>query len=421
VNAFSWVFAFALSAALVARWWLAGRQIAHVRAHRDRPPPAFAERVTREAHQGAADYTCAAVTLGRREILAEVALVVALTLGGGLAAIDGLWQSLALPGLLAGTGVVLSVVLLTAIVELPFAAYRTFGIEARFGFNRTTPRLFLVDRIKELFLALVLMTPLVLGVLWLMTRAGELWWLWGWVLWLAFTLALTWAFPVVIAPLFNRFAPLEADELRTRVEALLARTGFAASGVYVMDGSRRSRHGNAYFAGLGRGRRVVLYDTLVADLGPAELEAVLAHEIGHYQLGHLPRRIALAAAAGLAAFAALGWLAGEPWFYQGLGVPVPSPHAALVLFTLAAPPFVLFLRPLASALSRRDEYAADAFAARETAPDALVRALVRLYAENGTTLTPDPLYSTFHDSHPSAPERVARLEQGVPARVRPGG
>jgi STE24 endopeptidase len=410
VNAFSWVFALALTGALALRWWLAGRQIAHVRAHRDRPPAAFAERVTPAAHQTGAHYTCAAVALGRWEVLAEAILTAGLTLGGGLAWIDGLWRNLDLPALATGAGVVLTIILIASVAELPFAAYRTFGVEARFGFNRATPRLFLADRVKELVLTLVLATPLVVGVLWLMTRAGGTWWLWAWPLWLAFTLTLTWAFPVLIAPLFNRFAPLDPGELRARVEALLARSGFAASGVFVMDGSRRSRHGNAYFAGLGRARRVVLYDTLVEDLGPVEIEAVLAHEIGHYKLKHLPRRLALAAGAGLAAFAALGWLAGEPWFYAGLRVPLPSPHAALVLFALAAPPFVLFLRPLASALSRRDEYAADAFAARETDPDALVRALVRLYAENGTTLTPDPLFSAFHDSHPSAPERVARLE-----------
>ena len=406
----AWAFLVALLGAIALREWLARRQVAHVRAHRDRVPAAFHARVTAEAHQTAADYTCARIAAARWEAPAEAALALGLTLGGGLDWIDARWRAAELPELAAGVGVVLTVLVVAALVDLPFAAYRTFAVEARYGFNRTSPALFAADRGKELALSLALASPLVAALLWLMGAAGALWWLWAWLVWLGFTLALGWAFPVLIAPLFNRFAPLEAGDLRTRIESLLGRTGFPAGGIYVMDGSRRSSHGNAYFAGFGSSRRVVLFDTLVNELDPAGLEAVLAHEIGHFKLRHLPRRIALAALTGLSAFALLGWLGGQPWFYAGLGVSTPSAHAGLLLFALVAPAFTFYLQPLANGLSRRHEFAADAFAARQTSAEALARALVKLYSDNGTTLTPDPIYSRFHDSHPAAPQRIARLE-----------
>jgi STE24 endopeptidase len=414
VNALTWSFLAALLGGLALCEWLARRQIAHVRAHRERVPEAFRATVAPETHRTAADYTCARLAATRWEAPAEAVLVLALTLGGGLEGIAALWGSAGLTGLAAGTAVVLTVLVVAALVDLPFAAYRTFGVEARFGFNRTSPALFAADRAKELALTLVLAAPLVAAVLWLMGVAGERWWLWAWLLWLGFTLALGWAFPVLLAPLFNRFTPLSPGELRGRIEALLARTAFPVGGIFVMDGSRRSRHGNAYFTGFGSSRRVVLFDTLVEELDPAEAEAVLAHEIGHFKLRHLRKRLAVAAVVGLAGFALLGWLSAEPWFYAGLGVATPSPHAALVLFALAAPAFTFYLQPLANALSRRHELAADAFAARETSGQALIRALVKLYSDNGTTLTPDPLFSRFHDSHPAAAQRIARLE---PARA----
>jgi STE24 endopeptidase len=310
--------------------------------------------------------------------------------------------------------VILSVLLLMALIGLPLSLWSTFRLEARFGFNRTTLALFLVDRIKGLVLAALIGTPLLLAALELMDRAGALWWIYVWALWLGVSLLLTWAYPALIAPLFNRFSPLRDEALRTRIEALLQRCGFASRGVFVIDGSRRSAHGNAYFTGVGRNKRIVFFDTLISTLEPGEIEAVLAHELGHFKLHHIRRRLIISAVLALAGLALLGYLATRLWFYQGLGLPGASNYGALLLFMLVTPVFTFFVTPLAAHWSRRDEYAADAFAAQHTPAAALMAALVKLYRDNATTLTPDRVHSQFYDSHPPALARIARLRELAP-------
>lgn len=414
---FTIVFAIALAAMVGMRLWLASRQIAHVIAHRDSVPAAFAERIALPAHRKAADYTTAKQTLGRIETIVDALLLVALTLGGGLAAlltwtgslpIGPLWQDVLLIGALAVVG---------GVVGLPFSWYATFVIEERFGFNRMTLRLWLLDLVKGIALAIAFGLPLLLLVLWLMREAGAQWWLWAWGAWLGFQLLALVLYPTVIAPLFNRFEPLPAGDARARIEALLARCGFASAGLYVMDGSKRSGHGNAYFTGLGRAKRVVFFDTLLARLSGDELEAVLAHELGHFKLKHVVKRIAWSALVSLAFLGVLAWLVEAPWFYAGLGIPealvrqaMARPGVALGLFFLALPVFTFILAPLASLYSRRHEFEADAFAARTASGTALVQALVKLYEDNAATLTPDPMHSAFYDSHPPAAVRVARLQ-----------
>lgn len=389
--------------------WLSARQIGAVARHRDRVPEPFADRITAQEHGRAADYTIAKARFGRFELIINALVTLALTVGGGIAALDALWQKTGLSSLWLGAGVIGSVVLLTEIIGLPLAAWRTFGIEQRFGFNRMTPLLFVADQLKGLALAVVLGIPLLLLTLFLMERAGHAWWLWTWGVLIAFNLLLTWAAPVVIAPLFNRFAPLTDEALKSRIDALMARCGFTARGLFVMNGSLRSSHGNAYFTGIGRNKRIVFFDTLLESLAPSEVEAVLAHELGHFRLRHILQRLLVMALASLAALALLGWLAGEPGFYAALGVPTPSTHDALLLFALAAPPFLFFITPLASLWSRKHELEADAFAATHAAASDLATALVKLQRDNASTLTPDPVYAAFYYSHPPAMTRISRL------------
>jgi STE24 endopeptidase len=409
---FTVIFLLALGVSLAMQLWLARRQVQHVAANRTAPPAHFATRITLAAHQKAADYTIARTRLGMLETVLEAIVLLALTLGGGLAAlaaradllpVDTLWQDVAL---------VVAVTLLAALIGLPISWYRTFVIEDRFGFNRMTLGLWLADLAKGALLGALLGIPLLTLVLWLMARAGTLWWLYAWLAWVAFQLLMLVLFPTVIAPLFNKFQPLADEPLRARVERLLARCGFAAKGLFVMDGSRRSSHGNAYFTGFGAARRIVFFDTLLSRLQPEEIEAVLAHELGHFKLKHVVKRIAWFAAASLLLLALLGWLVGEPWFYAGLGVPGAPPRygVALVLFILALPVFTFLAAPLASLYSRRHEFEADAYAAEYASAPALVAALVKLYEDNANTLTPDPLHSVFYDSHPPAAARIARLE-----------
>lgn len=400
----------ALGAGTLLRLWLGSRQIASARAHRERVPEPFAAVVSPDEHRKAADYTVARVGLGRIEALVDAGVVLALTVGGGIAAIDALWRRTGWGEPWLGAAVVLTVLAAAALAGLPFSLWRTFRIEAAFGFNRTTPALFLLDRLKSLALALVLGGPLLLAVLWLMARAGRSWWIFAWLAWLAVSLGLAWAWPAFIAPLFNRFSPLADESLRKRIEVLLARCGFASKGVYVVDGSRRSAHGNAYFTGVGRHKRIVFFDTLLERLGAAEIEAVLAHELGHFRLRHVRQHLVVSAAASLAGLALLAWLAAEPWFYSALGVPVPSAHAALLLFILVVPAFLFFTTPLGALWSRRHELAADRFAAEHASAAHLAAALVKLYRDNATTLTPDPITSAFYDSHPPALVRIAHLK-----------
>jgi len=404
------IFILAVIGGTALQLWLSGRQVTAVASHRARVPEPFDAQISSTEHAKAADYTIATVRFRRIETVFDAAVLLALTIGGGLDAIDTLWRRTGWSQPWLGTAVIFTLLGLTGALGLPFALWRTFRLEARFGFNRLTPRLFVVDRLKSLLLAAAIGIPAVLVVLSLMERAGPTWWLWAWVLWLALMLLMSWAWPVLIAPLFNTFTPLSDAALRERIESLLQRCGFASKGVFVVDGSRRSAHGNAYFTGIGRNKRIVFFDTLLERLEPPEVEAVLAHELGHFSLRHVRKRLLVSIALSFCGLALLGWLAGWPAFYTALGVSTPSTHAALLLFLLAVPPFALFLTPLTSIWSRRHEFEADAFAARTADARELVSALVKLYRDNASTLTPDPVYSAFYYSHPPALTRIARLQ-----------
>ncbi|MDP8983454.1 MAG: M48 family metallopeptidase [Pseudomonadota bacterium] len=410
MNGLTWLFIAAVAAETAVRLWLASRQAAAVTAHRDRVPEAFRGQIQPEDQRKAADYTVARVRLGRWAALLDVLVKLGFTVGGGLAAVAALTESSTWPEPWHGTLVVLLVFVLLQLLGLPIALWRTFRIEARFGFNRISPALFAVDLGKRLALGLVLGAPMTLAAVWLMERAGVRWWVWAWIGWLAASLVLTWAAPRFIAPLFNRFTAINDAALRQRVEALLERCGFAASGgVFVMDGSKRSAHGNAYFTGIGRNKRIVFFDTLLSRIELDEIEAVLAHELGHFRLHHVRHRWVTSMVAALGGLAMLGLLAREPAFYRAFGVP-ESASMALLLFAMTIPTFTFFLTPIESWWSRRQELAADAFAAKYAHAADLVSALVKLYRDNATTLTPDRLHSAFYDSHPPALERITRLQ-----------
>jgi len=397
---------------LCLRLWLALRQLRHVGRHRDAVPAQFAEKVSLADHQKAADYTRAKTSLAINGLFIEAALVIVFTLGGGLQWLHELWHPRlgdVLGGHAYGIALILSVGLISGAVDLPLALYRQFVIEARFGFNRMTLSLFIADLAKQMALGLALGVPVLFVVLWLMAAMGSAWWLWVWAFWCAFNLLLLWLYPTFIAPLFNKFSPLEDGELKARIENLLARCGFASNGLFVMDGSKRSAHGNAYFTGFGRAKRIVFFDTLLARLTPGEVEAVLAHELGHFHHKHVIQRIVWSFAATLGFLWLLAQLAAAPWFYAGLGVTAQNTALALILFFLVVPLFLFPFAPLTSALSRRHEFEADRYAATHAAAADLVRALVKLYADNAATLTPDPLHSLFYDSHPPAARRIARL------------
>jgi STE24 endopeptidase len=414
-------FVAALVATLAIRLWLAARQIAHVRAHRDAAPAAFATRIGDAAHRKAADYTIARQRLVVLECVVDAAVLVVLTLGGGIAWIVAATDVVSLGPILRDVLLLCTVALAGGAASLPFSWWRTFRIEERFGFNRTTLSTWLADLAKGVAVGAVLGLPLAFIVLWLMRNAGAYWWLLAWLAWMAFQMLVLVLYPTVIAPLFNRFSPLPPGDARERIERLLARCGFRASGLFVMDGSKRSGHGNAYFTGFGRAKRVVFFDTLLARLAPDEIEAVLAHELGHFRLRHVVKRVVWSAMLSLALLGLLAWLARAPWFYAGLGIPaaevasaIARPGVALALFMLAVPVFTFVLAPLSAAYSRRHEFEADAFAAQHASAGALVTALIKLYEDNAATLTPDPLHSAFYDSHPPAAVRVARLNSLAP-------
>ena len=403
------LFIAAIAVATAIELWLAWRQIGAVAAHRERIPEPFAGQLSADDHRKAADYTVANARLGMLGNLINAAVTLALTVGGGIATIDSLWRHTGWGEPWLGMVVIATVATVVGFIGLPLSLLRTFRIEAEFGFNRTTPLIFLADLAKGIALAVAIGGPLVLAVLVLMDHAGRWWWLAAFGCWLVVTLLITWAWPAFIAPLFNRFSPLDDASLKDRIEALLARCGFRSSGVFVIDGSRRSAHGNAYFTGIGRHKRIVFFDTLLKQLASPEIEAVLAHELGHFRLRHVRQRLLVSFATMLAGFALLGWLAGKPDFYRLLGVPTPSPHAALILFALVVPVALFFTTPLGSLWSRRHEFAADRFASQHASARELASALVKLYRDNASTLTPDPLYTAFYYSHPPALERIARL------------
>ena len=409
----NWLTALFITAVLFStalELWLSQRQISAVATHRNQVPQPFADTVSADEHAKAADYTIAKARFGRVSEIVNAAITLALTLGGGIAVIDALWRRTGLSEPWLGVMVIGSVFLITGVISLPLSVWSTFKLEARFGFNRTTPALFVTDLAKSLALSVLLGGPLLLATLALMERAGQLWWAWTWLLWLGVMFIMTWAYPAFIAPLFNKFSPLKDEVLKTRIEDLLTRCGFKSQGVFVVDNSRRSSHGNAYFTGIGSHKRIVFFDTLLERLAHQEVEAVLAHELGHFSLKHVRKRLLTSIATTFIALAALGWLTGQPAFYTALGVPVPSTHAALLLFVLAAPFFTFFITPLSSLWSRRHEFEADRFAMRHSSAAELAAALVKLYRDNANTLTPDPVYVAFHYSHPPALERISRLK-----------
>lgn len=409
------VFLFACTLTFGGRLLLAGRQIRHVRAHRDAVPAEFAERIALASHQKAADYTIDRTRTGMLGTAIEAGGLLVFTLGGGLAWLHGFWSA-RLDGLSYGVAMIFSLTFISGLIDLPLSLYRQFVIEARYGFNRMSLGLFFTDLAKQTLLGVAIGTPVILAVLWLMGAMGERWWLWVWLFWSTFNLLLMFIYPTWIAPLFNKFSPLADGEMKTRIEALLARCGFRSSGLFVMDGSKRSSHGNAYFTGFGDNKRIVFFDTLLSRLQPGEVEAVLAHELGHFRRRHIIKRMVVMFASSLAFLWLLGQLIDAPWFYAGLGVPEGNTALALILFFLVVPVFTFPLSPLMSHFSRRHEFEADAYAAEHAAAGDLVHALVKLYDDNASTLTPDPLHSLFYDSHPPAAQRIARLQlQETPA------
>ena len=411
MHGFTAVFLVALGLTTLARLWLSQRHIRYVLANRKAVPAEFSASIPLEAHQKAADYTAAKTRLGVLETLVAAALLLGFTLGGGLQFLSEAWERIFEAGSYAhGIALIASVAIISSAIDLPFALYRTFVIEARFGFNRTSLALFFIDLAKQAALGAVLLLPLIFCFLWLMARMGALWWLYAWATWVAFSLVVQFLYPIVFVRWFNRFSPLEDASLRSRIEDLLAKCGFRSRGLFVMDGSKRSSHGNAYFTGFGAAKRIVLFDTLVSRLAPPEIEAVLAHELGHFSLRHVWKRMGLAFGASLALLWVLGWLIGQEWFYAALGVCSQSAAMALVLFFMVVPVFTFLMHPLVSLYSRRHEFEADAYAARHADAGDLVRALVKLYEDNAATLTPDPLHSAFYDSHPPAVLRIARLQ-----------
>ena len=417
--ALSLLFATAVALQWLLRVWLVSRQVRHVATHRGAVPPAFAHRISLSAHQKAADYTQAKAKVSLIDITLSAAVLLCWTLLGGLDWLNrwllasmgpGLWQQLALLACFA---------VISALIELPLSLYQTFRLEQRFGFNQMTPGLWLSDLLKSTLVAAIIGLPLAALILWLMGSTGPLWWLWAWGAWTAFNLLLMWIFPSFIAPLFNKFEPLADEGLKSRVTRLMERCGFAAKGLFVMDGSRRSAHANAYFTGFGNSKRVVFFDTLLRQLSPGEVEAVLAHELGHFKHKHISKRMVLMFGVSLLGFALLGWLSQQLWFYTGLGVSVllgpnidvaaENNALALLLFMLAVPVFSFFVTPLMSAMSRRDEFEADAYAMQQADGAQLASALLKLYEDNASTLTPDPWYVSFYYSHPPAVDRLARM------------
>ncbi len=410
MQTFSAIFLVFLAASIVTRLWLNQRQIRHIREHQDQVPTAFAEKVTLEEHQKAARYSIAKLKFGRITLAWETLWLLIWTLGGGLNAVDQFWAGFGLSPLVTGIAVIVSMMMLMSLLDLPFSLYSTFVIEEKFGFNKTTFKTWAMDLLKSAALMLIIGVPLIAAILWLMNQAGAYWWLYAWGLWTAFTLLLMWAYPVFIAPLFNKFSPLDDEQLKNRIDSLLHRCGFKSKGVFVVDGSRRSAHGNAYFTGFGNNKRIVFYDTLLDSLSEDEVEAVLAHELGHFKRNHIKKSMLLSILMTLGGFALLAWLMQSPWFYSSMGVEHPSTHTALLLFMLILPVFTYFISPLFSALSRKHEFEADDFAKQQSDANCLISALVNMYRENASTLTPDPIHSMFYDSHPPASIRIAHLQ-----------
>ena len=404
------IFIALLIATTLTRLWLGSRQISHVQSHRAQVPVDFAANISLEAHQKAADYSIVKTKLVLLEAVAQAILLAALTIGGGLQWLDDAWRSvLQNHEIIRGALVICSAMLISSFIDLPFEYYKTFTVDEKFGFNKMTKAMFYGDLVKHSLVGLALGLPILFAALWLMQGAGVYWWFYLWVVWSLFNIVMLAVYPTFIAPLFNKFTPLADEGLKMRIEALLIKCGFKSQGLFVMDGSARSSHGNAYFTGFGSSKRVVFFDTLLSRLNGEEIEAVLAHELGHFKHHHVIKRIVMMFSLSLLGLALLGWLMNQTWFYNGLGVSEASNHMALILFLLVSPVFLFVLRPFMASYSRKNEFEADDYAAKHANANRLVDALVKLYRDNASTLTPDPLHSAFYDSHPPASIRISKL------------
>ena len=409
MHTFTALFIAAVILSLGLQLWLSARQARFVGQHRKQVPADFSNSISLQEHQKAADYTLAQLKLGKLELGYETLLLLLWTLGGGLSLLDISITALGWAELSTGVGFLIAFSLVGGLLALPFSLYRTFRLEARFGFNRTSMQTFISDIVKNTLISLIIGVPFIYLVLWLMSSMGSLWWLYVWLAYMGLSLTMFWLYPSVIAPMFNKFSPLDDETLKARIEALLTRCGFTSQGIFIMDGSKRSAHGNAYFTGMGNNKRIVFFDTLTESLDNDEVEAVLAHELGHFRRKHITKRMIMMSLTTLSGLAILGWLIQAPWFYTALGAEQVSHHMALVLFMLISPVFTFLLTPIFSAYSRKHEFEADEFAAHNSDANKLITALVKMYQENASTLTPDPLYSAFYHSHPPAPIRIQHL------------
>ncbi len=411
MNTFTVVFLIALVISYSIQFWLSIRQKAYVLKHRDAVPQAFSDSVSLAAHQKAADYTIEKGKLGDFDSVVGVIFLLLLTLGGGISLSFEFWAGFDLSPMVSSLAAVATIYLVMTLVEIPTSLYQTFVIEEKYGFNKNTYAQFFKDQLLSIALVMVIGMPIMALILWVMDSIGDLWWLYAWAILMGFSLLMSWLFPTVIAPLFNKFTPMEEGSLKKRIQALLERCGFSSNGIFIMDGSRRSGHGNAYFTGLGNNKRIVFFDTLIDSLDEEELEAVLAHELGHFKCKHVIKMLAASAVMTLISFAVLGWLINQEWFFTGLGVSVQSNAAALVLFMLVSPVFTIFMQPISAYFQRKFEFEADECATRNAKAGKMISGLVKLYEENASTLTPDPLYSAFHYSHPPAAIRIAHIEE----------
>jgi len=411
MNTFTVIFLIALVLSYGIQFWLSSRQKSYVLQHREQVPQAFKDRVALTAHQKAADYTVEKSKLGDIDSVSGMIFLLALTLGGGISLVFDFWSTFDLSPLLSSLISVASIFLLMTVIEIPFSLYQTFVIEEKFGFNKNTIPQFVKDQLISVGLTLAIGMPILALILWVMDSIGSLWWLYAWAIIMGFSLLMSWLFPTVIAPLFNKFTPMQDGSLKDRIQNLLQRCGFNSQGIFIMDGSRRSGHGNAYFTGLGNNKRIVFFDTLVNSLDEEELEAVLAHELGHFKRKHVLKMLTASSVMTLISFAVLGWLITQDWFFDGLGVSTHSNAAALLVFMLVSPVFTTFMQPISAYFQRKFEFEADDFATEHAQGRKMVSGLVKLYEENASTLTPDPLYSAFHYSHPPAAIRIAHIEE----------
>ncbi|MEO1890023.1 MAG: M48 family metallopeptidase [Cycloclasticus sp.] len=410
MNEFSIIFLFFLASSMLLKLWLNRRQMVHIILHRDSVPKDFEGKIDLASHQKAADYTLAKTRMATLSTIIGSGVLVILTLGGVINILLSITQAYIPHDIWSGVALIMSVFILSHVIELPVDIYQTFKIEQKFGFNRTTAGQFIKDQFLQIALMLIIGTPLLYGLLTVMGQMGDYWWVYAWLLTISFTFFMTWLVPTFIAPLFNTFTPLEDDALKSRIQQLFERCGFNSKGIYVMDGSKRSGHGNAYFTGIGNNKRIVFYDTLIESLNTDEIEAVLAHELGHFKCKHITKHMVVSTFVTLAGFALLGWLKQENWFFDGLGMVQINDAIALLLFILVLPIFTTFIQPISSRFQRKFEFEADEFASTMAKPEYLIQALVKLYRENASTLTPDPLYSSFHHSHPPAGVRIDHLK-----------